>query len=332
MEFVEKSIYDSPIPIEKDFESITIGWLVIPNATSYILQMKKEDDIEWTTLSTSLTNNIIRKKNLDISNRYYFRYKPKFGNLWSNESIGLTVLDKSFMKQSLPPQLLSRDNQSITLKWDDYNSIEGYNLRYRVDNDINWNLIESTIHGLSVRKKGLISGKCYYFALRPLSNGYDWSPSTNLSVVNYSPWLQQNFPSQLLSKNGLVRSEEMLAGKVLGIYFSASWCGPCRNFTPQLVSLHNTTKKEMKPFEIIFVSCDHSNEDFQSYYLGHHGSWLAIPYDDPKREILQGIFNVRGIPRFAIIAPSGRIICDNAAGQLLNSNLVDQWISQGEKL
>ena len=220
MEFTEKSIYDAPIPIERDFESITIGWSPIKNATSYLLQMKKENDLEWITLSSSLSNNIIRKKNLDISNCYRFRYKPNFNDIWSNESIALSVLDKSYMKQSSPPQLLSKDTQSITLKWDDCNSNEGYNLRYRIDNDINWNHIESTITGLSVRKKGLLPGKSYYFSIKPL-NGYDWSSSSsNLSVVVYSHWLQQNFPSQLLSKNGLVKSEDAIGGKVLAIYFS----------------------------------------------------------------------------------------------------------------
>lgn len=99
-----------------------------------------------------------------------------------------------------------------------------------------------------------------------------------------------------------------------------------------MVSLHDTTKREKKSFEIIFVSCDHTNEDFKTYYEGHHGSWLAIPYDDPKREILQAQFQVKGIPRLAVIAPSGRIIVDNAVGTPLTSSLVDQWISQGEKL
>jgi hypothetical protein len=97
-----------------------------------------------------------------------------------------------------------------------------------------------------------------------------------------------------------------------------------------LITLHNATRS--KPFEIIFVSCDHSEQDFVSYFNGHHGNWLAVPYDDPRREQLQSTFKVTGIPRLAILAPSGRVIVDNAVGMPLTPTTVDAWITQGEKL
>jgi nucleoredoxin len=33
-------------------------------------------------------------------------------------------------------------------------------------------------------------------------------------------------------------SDITAAGKNIGLYFSAHWCGPCRQFTPQLVKMY----------------------------------------------------------------------------------------------
>ena len=37
-------------------------------------------------------------------------------------------------------------------------------------------------------------------------------------------------------------------GGVIGIYFSAHWCPPCRGFTPKLASVYNEIKEEGKDF------------------------------------------------------------------------------------
>ena len=65
-------------------------------------------------------------------------------------------------------------------------------------------------------------------------------------------------------------------GKIVGLYYSAHWCPPCRAFTPKLVSWYEKVKG--KGLEIIFVSCDRDENGFNEYY----GSmpWLAMPYDD----------------------------------------------------
>ena len=34
-----------------------------------------------------------------------------------------------------------------------------------------------------------------------------------------------------------------LGGKVVGVYFSASWCGPCRGFSPALVELYDRSRR-----------------------------------------------------------------------------------------
>jgi thiol-disulfide isomerase/thioredoxin len=53
---------------------------------------------------------------------------------------------------------------------------------------------------------------------------------------------------------------------LIGLYFSASWCPPCKTFTPLLTEFYNTAKKTCPDeFEIIFVSSDRTQEEFDGY-------------------------------------------------------------------
>ena len=52
---------------------------------------------------------------------------------------------------------------------------------------------------------------------------------------------------------------------VVGIYFSAHWCPPCRMFTPELVKIYEQCKAEGKSFEVVFVSSDRDEASFAEY-------------------------------------------------------------------
>lgn len=100
-----------------------------------------------------------------------------------------------------------------------------------------------------------------------------------------------------------------MKGKKLGLYFSASWCGPCRRFTPTLVEVYN----ELSPkgdFEIVFVSGDEDEESFKGYFSKM--PWLAIPFSDSgTRDRLDELFQVKGIPHLVLIDEDGKVVSDS---------------------
>eukprot|EP00253_Pinus_taeda_P015647 PITA_15647 len=97
-----------------------------------------------------------------------------------------------------------------------------------------------------------------------------------------------------------------LVGKTVALYFSAHWCHPCRGFTPKLVKVYNELKERGEAFEIVFISDDMNEEDFEEYY----GSmpWLALPFGDERKDHINDIFNVSGIPALIVFHPHGKTV------------------------
>jgi len=102
---------------------------------------------------------------------------------------------------------------------------------------------------------------------------------------------------------------ESLKGKKLGIYFSASWCGPCRKFTPVLVEAYNELVSK-GDFEVVFASADEDEESFKAYFSKM--PWLAIPFSDSEtRSRLDELFHVRGIPHLVLLEETGKVATED---------------------
>ncbi len=56
-------------------------------------------------------------------------------------------------------------------------------------------------------------------------------------------------------------------------------CGPCRHFTPTLAQVYKECQKQNKPLEIVFISRDRSEADFDKYFKSEM-PWLALPYEE----------------------------------------------------
>ena len=85
--------------------------------------------------------------------------------------------------------------------------------------------------------------------------------------------------SALISKVGLVDNAgapRSLDGKsTLLFYFSAHWCPPCKGFTPQLAEFYRS-HADSKSFEIVFVSSDHDETEFKSYFA--EMPWTSVTW------------------------------------------------------
>lgn len=114
---------------------------------------------------------------------------------------------------------------------------------------------------------------------------------------------------RLASKSGEVLPSSLKTSGLLFLYFSASWCPPCRKFTPKLIDFYNSSKSSNKELEIILVSLDEKQEDYSEYFSKM--PWLSIPFSEkPQIELLTSKYSIRTIPTLVMV---------NEAGDNLNS-------------
>eukprot|EP00096_Caligus_rogercresseyi_P003534 TRINITY_DN166_c1_g1_i1.p1 TRINITY_DN166_c1_g1~~TRINITY_DN166_c1_g1_i1.p1 ORF type:complete len:772 (+),score=180.55 TRINITY_DN166_c1_g1_i1:355-2670(+) len=102
------------------------------------------------------------------------------------------------------------------------------------------------------------------------------------------------------SRRQTVANNYLQGKKYVAFYFSAHWCPPCRQFTPQLARAYSGAPA--RKGEVIFVSSDRSEEDMFSYMQESHGGWLAIDYKNSSlRSLLGSRLQVHGIPALVIV-------------------------------
>jgi len=136
------------------------------------------------------------------------------------------------------------------------------------------------------------------------------------------PWLPltlwEALGDSLVRKDGRTVTTDELRGKTLGLYFSAHWCPPCRDFTPKLKAFYEEYTANNNDFEIIFISSDHNEREMWSYFKDEHGDYVALPFFRRKEEVaLSDMCRVEGMPALAIVGPDGTIINRNGREKVL---------------
>nr|XP_048333909.1 probable nucleoredoxin 1 isoform X1 [Ziziphus jujuba var. spinosa] len=132
---------------------------------------------------------------------------------------------------------------------------------------------------------------------------------TETTAPDYLSLLSSTERDFLVRNNGDQVKIDSLKGKNFGLYFSASWCGPCCRFTPHLVEVYNEVASK-GDFEVVFVSADKDEEPFNRYFSKM--PWLAIPFSDSEtRYQLDVSFTVSEIPYLVIIGENQKVLSDS---------------------
>jgi nucleoredoxin len=120
------------------------------------------------------------------------------------------------------------------------------------------------------------------------------------------------------SRNGVLRpylDAEFEKKKVIGLYHSAQWCGPCRQFTPKLVAYYNKVAAAHPEFEIVFVTEDKSASMMERYMRDDQMPWPALNFDKAAgNEALRKYFG-DSIPCLVVVDENGKVISDTYAGK-----------------
>ena len=146
-------------------------------------------------------------------------------------------------------------------------------------------------------------------------------------------WFAEKFPEKLINAKGKeVDTATALKGKIVAVYFSASWCPPCRGFTPQLVKFYKSVAKKGN-LELVFVSWDKEEKAMKNYMKTYKMPWLAMPYDAQERTQMGKTMRVNGIPRLVIFDSTGKILSSNGRWDvvILGNKALKAWQSPDYK-
>jgi thiol-disulfide isomerase/thioredoxin len=89
-------------------------------------------------------------------------------------------------------------------------------------------------------------------------------------------------------------------------YYTASWCGPCQQYTPSLVEFYNKNKNEN--FELVVITWDKDEDAMEGYAKEKKMPWPLLKL--AKADKFQKKFNhgVTGIPSVITCSLDGEIV------------------------
>lgn len=110
------------------------------------------------------------------------------------------------------------------------------------------------------------------------------------------------FGDTLETKDGtMVKTKDVIADKkFVLLYFTASWCPPCRRFTPDLVKFAKDNP-DAKDFAIVVVTSDRNAPAHMGYMKKYDMPFYAVPFDNSRLRKIKQTYGGSGIPNLVVL-------------------------------
>lgn len=133
---------------------------------------------------------------------------------------------------------------------------------------------------------------------------------SRIEVGNYAPGFKQN---SVDNKEITLASYK---GKYVLLEFWASWCGPCRAESPNVLKAYNKYKD--KGFDVLSVSLDHEKKNWEAAIQKDGLLWTQVSDLKGWKNEVATLYGVQAVPANFLIDPNGKIIAENLRGDDLN--------------
>jgi thiol-disulfide isomerase/thioredoxin len=134
---------------------------------------------------------------------------------------------------------------------------------------------------------------------------------------------------ELVSPKGKLIKLSDLKGKLVLIDFWASWCGPCRNESPNVVEAYSKYRNgkftNAKGFDVFSVSLDRDVEAWKNAIKIDNLSWSSHGIDSEGKAASS--YGVNSIPTAFLIDGNGNIIAKGEQLRGLNLHItIDKYL------